>query len=119
MSHFSSVPLSFTTQHQAGTEIGLVNANFVLKKALQQFNTEERSAIILRCDELPFVAGNKNDLLKVFGKLLLMILEKRALVPKLFLHIHCASRAEEATSFSNTALQPSFIQFNSNIIPCA
>jgi hypothetical protein len=114
MSDFPSVP----TPEIKDTRKSLanwINANVVLQKILQSLDAEDRSKIVLRCDDLPLVAGDEKDLEDLFRGLLQMILQKKGEVPTLFLHISCA--ADEQPLPATTASRFFTIQFNTNIVP--
>jgi hypothetical protein len=94
-----------------------VNGNSVLQRLLQQLTAEERREMILRCDELPLLQGNEEEIQTLFSDLLQMILHKKGSVPRLFLHIHCKAEAQEPPTMAGRTLYT--VQFNSNIAPCA
>lgn len=108
----SAPPAPENKQGTSGDEV-LVNLNLVLQRALQQVVGEDRSNIIIRCDELPFIPGSEADYQTAFYSLLQMILhQKDGLTSKLFLHIHCLP---EQTETRNTKGFKWFtVQFNSN-----
>lgn len=91
----------------------LVNANAALEKILQNLRAEERSNIILRCDELPFFPGLAADIETVFASLLQMILAKKETASKLYLHISCTG--EEGQERRNGIAFYSIL-FHSNLV---
>lgn len=99
------------------TLVKLVNINVVLKKVLQSLDPEERTKIVLRCDDLPMAVGDETHFTHLFRSLLQMILQKKEEVQTLFLHISCTACNEIQAAKSATGLY--LVQFNSNIIPCS
>ncbi|MBB1286196.1 hypothetical protein HRH25_17565 [Flavisolibacter sp. BT320] len=115
MSDLPSVPS--TERISIATPLaGWINANIVLQKILNSLDAEERSKIVLRCDDLPLLSGREKDFENLFRSLLQMILQKKGEVTTLYLHISCAidSSLQEKV-FGHHYFT---IQFNSNIIPC-
>lgn len=111
-------PVSLTEwSPPGGSPAKWVNTNVVLKKVLQNLAPQERSKIILRCDDLPLAEGDEAFFVDLFRGLLQMILQKKEEVPTLFLHISCEAVLPSTGSNSGTELFT--IQFNTNIIPCA
>lgn len=92
-----------------------VYINTALQKALLQLQTEERSKVILRCDDLPIIPGAEEDFEKIFFVLLHLIFHKKNDVPQLFLHIHCLQ--EENSSLAANEEKWFTIQFKTNITP--
>lgn len=94
-----------------------VNSNLVLQKALQQSGHTGRDHLILRCDDLPSVYGQEEDLQRLFSCLLQMILEKQDTLQKLFLHIHCTAEEQVVTTPSRSNYYS--IQFSTSVSPSA
>lgn len=116
MSDLSSVPPA--ERKNTGTALaGWNNPNAVLQKILLSLQADERNKIVLRCDELPLLAGRQEDLENLFRSLLQMILQKKGEVSTLYLHISCAM--EESVHAGRFGPRIFTIQFNSNIVPCA
>ncbi|RYZ62065.1 MAG: hypothetical protein EOO14_03365 [Chitinophagaceae bacterium] len=92
-----------------------VNINVVLTTVLQSLEPEERTKIVLRCDDLPVAMGDEAAFAQLFRGLLQMILQKKDEVPTLFLHISCAGG--EKTLPANSKAEAYTVQFNTNIIP--
>ena len=82
MSDLPSVP-SAERIRIATTLAGWINANTVLQKILNSLDAEERSKIVLRCDDLPLLSGREEDFENLFRSLLQMILQKKGEVPTL------------------------------------
>lgn len=97
------------------TEATFIDTNAILQKALQKLSVQDKGSIILRCDELPFIRGLEDDFETVFSTLLQMILQKKADVGKLFLHIHCTAEDDQLTA---AGVKPFNILFNTNVSPC-
>lgn len=95
---------------------GWINSNAVLQKILQSLHADERNKIVLRCDELPLVAGREEDFENLFRCLLQLILQKKGEVATLYLHISCA--LAEPVHPGRFGSRYFTIQFNSNIVPC-
>jgi len=111
------LPLASTEKTPvAHTGTSCVNANAVLEKILQNLRAEERSNIILRCDELPFFPGLAVDLETVFTCLLQLILAKKGTITKLYLHISCTG--EDGQERKNGIAFYSIL-FHSNLVPTA
>lgn len=111
----SSVP-SAERKNTGTTLTGWINPNAVLQKILHSLQADERNKIVLRCDELPLVAGSEEDFENLFHCLLQMILQKKGEVATLYLHISCAR--EETAQSGRFGPRMFTIQFNSNIVPC-
>lgn len=105
------------TETFSSTEVHEVNTNFVLQSVLQQLRPEVKNKIILRCDELPLVQGNKNEYTTVFTLLLHMLVAKQEEVSKLYLHIHCTRDSFSEFTTASPALY--CIRFYTNLIPSA
>ncbi|WP_121356530.1 hypothetical protein [Flavisolibacter nicotianae] len=116
MSEIHSVPPASERMIREA-ERKLVNTNAIFKKALAQFSKDLRKGIALRCDDLPAVQGAEADFEAVFSLLLQTILQRRANVSRLFLHVHCTS--EDIDTDNAAGLKQFSIQFNTNISPCA
>lgn len=115
MSDLQSVP---STEKKGSREVSAkwINTNTVLQKVLQQLDADDRSKIVLRCDELPLAAGSEKDFEHLFSSLLQMILQKKDDVPTLFLHISCAEENQNPTAKNGQRYYT--IQFNTNIKAC-
>lgn len=96
-----------------GAGPNLVNANAALEKILQTLRAEDRSNIILRCDELPLFPGQAADIETVFACLLQMILAKKETTTKLYLHICCTG---EEGKERKTGIAIYSILFHSNLV---
>lgn len=113
MSDFSFAPSPVENPSATPPGAALVNTNAVIQKVLQGIRPIDRDSIVLRCDELPFILGVEKDVEVIFSILLHMLLQKKAEVAKLYLHISCTKEeAETAQEFSCF-----HVQFHSNIVP--
>ena len=114
----SDIP-SVSSAEQSPVENTLVkwiDTNLVLKNVLQSLHAEEKGKIVLRCDHLPLIKGDKPTFANLFRGLLQMILQKKEEVTTLFLHISCT--ANEKTQMAKAGSCFFTIQFNTNIVPC-
>ncbi len=87
------------------------DAGAVMQRLLQRITANERQLVTLRCDELPEVAVPEADLSLLFSSLLRLILEKKAGLSRLYLHISC--RKVQTGRAGGTTLHQ--IQFATNL----
>lgn len=79
-----------------------------MKKAQAQTGNLE---VIVRCENLPQIQGNYNQMVELFDNLLSMILNHSPIGSRLFLYIDCEEDAERSTEKEKHFL----IRFNTNI----
>lgn len=101
-------------------EANLCNANVVLQNALQKLGPDVRNSFRLRCDELPFVFGNEENLETVFSAVMQLIVERKDTATKLYLHIGSTTGNEESSAIAlSKEIYQFSIQFHTNITPCS
>lgn len=100
---------------------GLVDLNRVVRQTFadQQQRIAQLQTIV-RCDTLPLAQGSAQIFLRLFGKLLIQILEHPPRNSKLFIYLKCDKKATDVIDLS---LPEGFMQYelsfytNSNISP--
>ncbi|MGN6163776.1 MAG: hypothetical protein ACTHOF_04475 [Flavisolibacter sp.] len=72
-----------------------VSLNEVMQQSLQRFQLGRSSDVIIRCENLPDVEIDKDDIAKVFNDILNMIINFPPTGSKLFLHVDCEEERVE------------------------
>ncbi|HVK97168.1 MAG TPA: hypothetical protein VM368_05090 [Flavisolibacter sp.] len=91
--------------------------NDVLQRALQKYQNEIiKGNIIIRCDELPEVEGNEQELELMFKNIISIIIDNDLLSNKQFLYVNCTNGSIDAQA-SNIKDDCKYfeIQFKTNV----
>ena len=84
---------AFTGTQSIGDD---VNLNQVFQSVMRKHVSEEKRTLsIVRSDQLPFVCGNEQQLMRVFDALVLMIISHPPPNSKLFLYIGCEAEKKD------------------------
>lgn len=96
----------------------LVDSNKVLQRALKKISAEAKNAMVLRCDELPYLQGTEETIELAFTRLLQLILEKKDAVIKVYLHISSTlSTIKELKASDRPDLHRFLVRFHTNLVP--
>lgn len=95
----------------------LLDLNSVLKESLKKAQAEvDHLKLIVRCEALPKIRGDFNEMLKLFDHLLSMILNHHLQTSRLFLYVDCE---EVSSDVIDMTLEEDFkryaIKFHTNI----
>ena len=93
----------------------LVDANKVLRNAIQKLSPEFRNEVVLRFDELAQLQVSEESMEQAFFKLLQLFVNEKPSDKKLFLHITCFHDSKAVTKTIGRGLQRYIIQFHTNI----
>lgn len=113
-------PKGYSPLFRSSAPAALVNANHLLQNRLQALSAAERNDLVLRCEDLPLLAGDEEALAAVFSRLLGMILDRRQPGTRLYLHID-AIREPGAGNATTAAPGRGFyrLRFHTNAHFCA
>ena len=97
---------------------GFLSLNEVLQVSLKKAQSQvEKVKLIVRCETLPRVKAEHDDMVRLFDELLGMILNSGQGIPRLFLYIDCE---EDTSDVIDMNLEPDlkryFIKFHTNIV---
>jgi len=94
----------------------MLSLNEVFKESMRMLQSEVgRSRAIVRCDNLPQVKGNKQDMTQAFEELIRMIMSTPAPDGRLFLYLDCAEM--NGAEVLDEGFKSFTIKFRTNILP--
>jgi len=96
---------------------GPLSLNEVLQESLRKAQMQvEKVKLIVRCETLPFVIAEHDDMVKLFDELLGMILNHPPDAARLFLYIHCEEDNSDIIDMTlDEGLKRYCIKFHTNI----
>ena len=95
----------------------MLSLNDIFKESLKKAQAGADSLhTIIRCENLPQVIGDQQEIAQLFDQLLLMIFKHQPAASKLFLYIDCAEYNEEQEDpFLTHGTKRYLIKFNTNV----
>jgi len=96
---------------------GLLSLNDIIQQSLKKAQTQvDKAQLIVRCEALPRIKAEREEMVKLFDDLLSMILNCPPTTTRLFLYIDCE---ENATDVIDMTLSEGFkyyaVRFHTNI----
>jgi hypothetical protein len=67
-----------------------------MQQALQRLQRDKNSDIIIRCETLPVIEGDKKNIVRVFEDIVQMIISHSPTGARLFLYVNCEEENKEA-----------------------
>lgn len=95
----------------------LLSLNEILQESLKKAQAQvDRAQLIVRCENLPYIMADYNDMIKLFDGLISMILSQPPNTTRLFLYIDCD---KDNSDIIGSSAKPGFdtyvIKFHTNI----
>ena len=97
----------------------MLSLNEIFKESMRKVVSERTaSKVIARCENLPDISGNKEDIVDLFEELIGMIVTDKTAPTKLFLYIDCEeSKDENLLKHFSEGFKTYTIKFRTNISP--
>ena len=97
--------------------VTLFSLNEVLNECIRKMHASAHPHdVVFRCDLLPTVSGNRDEMCHLFDSLIALISGRHVKGSKLFLHIECYSPGSEKKSSQDGEFRKFQIKFCTNIL---
>ena len=96
----------------------MLSLNEMFKESMRKIMKEpSASKIITRCENLPYIRGNKEDILVLFEELIMMIVNDKTAPSPLLLYIDCVEVKDDQPLDISEGFNTYILKFRTNISP--